>query len=95
MASQCASALVTIQNRLGLHARPATAFAEKAGAFQAHVRLRRDDDNEQPVDGKSVMQIMMLGATCGTPLRIEAEGPDADQAVSCLVELVNTGFNEE
>ncbi|MFG0330439.1 MAG: HPr family phosphocarrier protein [Phycisphaerales bacterium] len=85
-------ATVTISNRLGLHARPAMCFVEVASRFNSRILVRRDD---QEVDGKSIMQMMMLAATHGTRLEILAEGDDADSAVAELVDLVKRGFDEE
>ena len=83
---------VTIVNRLGLHARPAMAFVDAANLYQSEVRVCREDTE---VDGKSIMQMMMLAATQGTELEIVAEGPDADAAVAALKKLVESGFDEE
>ena len=83
---------VTIVNRLGLHARPAMAFVDAASTFQSTVTVCRDD---QSVDGKSIMQVMMLAATKGTDLKIVAEGPDAEKACQILKKLVDSGFEEE
>lgn len=90
--SQRASARVTINNRLGFHARPATAFAQTAMEFQCNVLVKGPDEE---IDGKSVMQILMLGATQGTELEICTEGPDAEQCLKKLCDLVNEGFGEE
>jgi len=81
-----ASAQVVIQNPLGLHARPAMAFVDAANGYQSRVRVAKEG---QVVDGKSIMQLMMLAAVQGTELRLEAEGPDADAAVSELSEMLN------
>ena len=89
-----ASAIVTIVNRLGLHARPAMTFVERAMGFDAGVTVRRADQQEF-VDGKSIMQMMMLAATQGTPIEIVAEGADAQQAVEALKALVERKFDEE
>lgn len=86
------SAKVTITNRLGLHARPAMCFVDAATAYSCNITVRRQD---QAVDGKSIMQMMMLAATKGTELEIVAEGPDADAAVAALKKLVESGFDEE
>jgi len=86
-----ASAKVVIKNRLGLHARPAMAFVDIAVACAASVRVRKGDDE---VDGKSIMQMMMLAATKGTELEIVAEGDDAEQTIAKLVKLVEQGFGE-
>lgn len=83
---------VTIQNRLGLHARPAMDFVDIANAHQSSVLVRRD---KQEVDGKSIMQMMMLAATKGTELEIVADGCDADAVCRALQELVDRGFDED
>jgi phosphocarrier protein len=87
-----ATKTVKIQNRLGMHARPAMLFAEIAGKFAATITVARQDS--EPVDAKSIMQLMMLAATKGTELTIDAQGDDADSAISELVDLVSSGFNE-
>lgn len=83
---------VTIRNRLGLHARPAMAFVDLAATFQSAISVTRP---QQTVDGKSIMQMMMLAATKGTDLLIKADGPDADQACAALKKLVDSGFDED
>ena len=83
---------VTIINRLGLHARPAMAFVECASAFESQITVRNGDVE---VDGKSIMQMMMLAATKGTKLEITAEGDDAKSACQAIKELVAAGFDEE
>ncbi len=90
--SPIAKATVIIQNRLGLHARPAMAFVDTANGFTSDIRVRK---GAQAVDGKSIMQMMMLAASQGTQLLIEATGPDADNAITALRELVNGKFSEE
>ena len=88
------TATVRIVNRLGMHARPAMILAETAQEFDADITIRRTDQSN-PVDAKSIMQLMMLAATEGTELEIEASGSDAGPSVQRLVELVRSGFNEE
>jgi len=83
---------VTIQNRLGLHARPAMSFVDAASGFKADVRVHK---GSQTVDGKSIMQMMMLAATQGTELDIEADGPDAQDALDTLKALVDSKFEED
>ena len=90
--SQRASAKVTIRNRLGLHARPAMTFVDLASEFQSRVTVTRGD---QTVDGKSIMQMLMLAATQGTELDVVAEGADADKAIAKLTELVESKFGED
>ncbi len=82
---------VVIQNELGMHVRPASAFARTAGKFESSVTVRK---GEQAVDGKSIMQLLMLGALQGTELEIEAVGDDAIEALSALEEVVNNNFGE-
>lgn len=88
----CASAKVTILNRLGLHARPAMCFVDVASAFAASVTVKR---GAQAVDGKSIMQMMLLAATKGTELEIVCEGADAQAACDALKKLVESGFDED
>lgn len=83
---------VTIVNRLGLHARPAMVFVDAANLFASTVTVKRDD---QEVDGKSIMMMMLLAATQGTQLEVIAEGDDAEAAIAKLVALVAAGFDEE
>ncbi len=92
--SKSASAVVSIPNKLGLHARPAMIFVEAASKLESDVTVRRCDQDD-PVDGKSIMQMMMLAATRGTELEIAATGVDADKAVKALVKLVKSGFQED
>lgn len=83
---------LTISNKLGMHARPAMMFVETAGRFASDVRVHRDD---LEVDGKSIMQVMMLAAEEGAQLRIVADGPDAQATVEALQELIDRRFDEE
>ncbi len=83
---------VTIKNRLGLHARPAMDFVDLANTHDASITVTRSG---QSVDGKSIMQMMMLAATKGTVLEITAEGADAHVACERLQGLVDNGFNED
>ena len=92
--STTASGTVTIANRLGLHARPAMLFVEVASAFKADIHVRRVDQKET-VDGKSIMQMMMLAATQGTKIEITANGKDANAALSDLIALVKSKFQED
>ena len=83
-----------IQNTLGLHARPAMAFVDAASGFACDVRVRRTD-NEELVDGKSIMQMLLLAATQGTELEITCEGADAERALATLLRMVESKFDEE
>ncbi len=78
-------ALVEIKNADGLHMRPAMQFVDIANQFDCDINVGND---ENTVDGKSIMQMSMLAATCGTKLKIKAEGADAKEAIDALRELV-------
>jgi phosphocarrier protein HPr len=81
----------TIVNPLGLHARPAAQLVRLASSFAADILLSKDGLD---VNGKSIMGVMMLGAECGSALRIRATGSDAEQAVEALAKLIADGFGE-
>lgn len=90
--SQTSTARATVVNGLGLHARPAMEFVDLAVTFSSEIRVRKEDVE---VDGKSIMQMMMLAAGKGAELVITAEGVDADTAVKALKALVDSGFHED
>ena len=74
-----------IKNAEGLHMRPAMQFVDIANRFDSEISVSNGETN---VDGKSIMQISMLAATCGTKLHVSARGRDARQAIAALKELV-------
>ena len=76
---------VEIRNADGLHMRPAMQFVDIANQYQSSIAV---SNGQTSVDGKSIMQMSMLAATCGTKLKIRAEGADANEAVGALKELV-------
>jgi phosphocarrier protein len=82
---------VRIENRNGLHARPAAEIVKAASKFRAEVTIRRDD---MEVNGKSIMGVMMLAAEYGSTLWLRANGEDAEQAVEALAALVASRFGE-
>ena len=82
---------VTVVNEHGMHARPATRFVELANTFESDIRVSKSDGE---VDGKSVLEMLTLGAPCGTTLRIRANGTDAARAVKELADLIASGFPE-
>ncbi|HEX6535443.1 MAG TPA: HPr family phosphocarrier protein [Gemmatimonadaceae bacterium] len=82
---------IRIANKNGLHARPAAELVKIASRFQSEITMVRDD---LQVNGKSIMGVMMLAAECGAELIVRADGPDADQAVRAIVELVDAKFGE-
>jgi phosphocarrier protein len=82
---------VVVPNALGLHARAAARFVQMAARFGAQIRVSRGD---RTVDGKSLMGVLLLAASQGSTLRIEADGPDAEAALDALAALVAGGFGE-
>ncbi len=87
-----ASREVEIINERGLHARASAKFVKLATSFDAEVSVTRDD---QTVDARSIMGLMMLAAGPGANIRLDAEGPEAQAAIDALVELVEGKFEEE
>ena len=90
---------ITVSNRLGLHARPAMQFVDLANQFSSEISVHKEGNKEtgdEPgdADGKSVMQMIILAATEGTPLVITADGEDAETAVAKLAELFDSKFGE-
>jgi phosphocarrier protein HPr len=83
---------VVIQNKYGLHARPAAEFVKAAHRFASDIWVRKD---ELEVNGKSIMGMMMLAAERGAEIVIRAEGEDADQALDALCNLISQRFGEE
>lgn len=86
-----ATRLVIVPNPQGVHARPADLFVKLAHQYQSRIDVIKDGEC---VDGKSILHMLTLGAVEGTELRLEAEGPDADEALTALAELVSRGFGE-
>lgn len=83
---------IVIQNRNGLHARPAAMFVKISSRYRAEVWVEKDGER---VNGKSIMGLMMLAAGRGSKLQVIAEGTDADKVVAELSNLVETRFGEE
>ena len=83
---------VEVVNKRGLHARASAKFVKLASDFDAEVTVSREG---QEVDARSIMGLMMLGAGPGSMLDIAAKGAEAEAAVTALVELVQSGFDED
>ena len=83
---------IEIINKLGLHARAAAKFVTLASGFQSEVQLTH---NGNQVNGKSIMGVMMLAAAKGTKLDLLVEGPDEQEAVEKLCELIANRFDED
>lgn len=86
-----AEARVVLTNKMGLHARPSTQIATTAGRFASSVQIAKDG---LVIDAKSVLELLMLAAECGSELHITAEGDDAAEAVNALVAIVENRFGE-
>lgn len=86
-----AESRVVIKNKMGLHARPSTQIATTASRFQADIRIVKDG---QEVDAKSVLELLMLAAECGSELVITADGDDAQEAAAAIAKLVDSRFGE-
>jgi len=82
---------VVVQNQVGLHARPATFFIQKANEYKASIWIEKD---ERRVNAKSLLGVLSLGITGGVNIRIIADGNDEEEAVDGLVKMVESGFTE-
>ena len=85
------SSEVAVQNSVGLHARPATFFIQRANEFKSSIWVEKD---ERRVNAKSLLGVLSLGIVGGTNIRIIADGSDEEEAVASLVGLVQSGFAE-
>lgn len=83
---------VMVKNQVGLHARPATFFIQKANEYKSSIWIEKE---ERRVNAKSLLGILSLGIVGGTDIRIIADGADEQAAVEALIELVESGFNNE
>lgn len=83
---------VEIRNADGLHMRPAMQFVDMANQFECDITV---SNSETDANGKSIMEMTMLAATCGTKLKIKAEGVDAQQAINTLRELIEKKHFDE
>ena len=84
--------LLTIANKVGLHARPARLLVQTAATFQARIQIQC---GEKTVSAKSILGVLTLGAMYGDTIMLHAEGEDAEQAITILTDLVHQKFNEE
>jgi len=82
---------VTITNNIGLHARPATFFIQKANSYKASIWLEKDD---RKVNAKSLLGVLSMGIAKGMTVTLVAEGADEAAAIEGLVELVQNSFAE-
>ena len=82
---------VTVTNEVGLHAKPATYFIQKANEFQSGIWVEKD---ERRVNAKSLLGVLSLGIVQGTAITLIADGSDEEAAVKALVELVDSGLEK-
>lgn len=82
---------IIVHNQVGLHARPATFFIQKANEYKSNIKIFRE---EKEANAKSLLGVLTLGITKGTSVTITAEGSDEQEAVEGLVELINSNFAE-
>ena len=82
---------VTITNSVGLHARPATFFIQKATSYKSSIWIEKDD---RSVNAKSLLGVLSLGIVSGMTITLVADGPDEEEALVGLKELVESGLNE-
>lgn len=83
---------IEIINKLGMHARAAAKFVKIASGFSSHVDVEK---NDQRINGKSIMGVMMLAAGKGSFITIHIDGDDSDDCLSALVNLINNRFDED
>ena len=86
--------ILEVQNYQGLHARPAALIVKIASQYKADVTVCREDDEEEEVNAKSIMGLMMLAAGQGTKLLFRASGEDAAELLDDLEALFKANFNE-
>ncbi len=83
---------IEIINKLGMHARAAAQFVQLASSFSSHIEIEKDN---QRVNGKSIMGVMMLAASKGSNVTLHANGDDENDSLIKLEELINNRFNED
>lgn len=91
MSGSAAEATLLVRHELGLHARPAAQFVKTACAFDCDITVWRDD---QQANAKSILGILSLSVNQGTRIRVCASGPDAEQALRALSEIVERNFED-
>ena len=82
---------ITIQNNVGLHARPATFFIQKANSYKASIWVEKDD---RRVNAKSLLGVLSLGIVKGMTVTLIADGPDESEALDGLAELISIGIED-
>ena len=85
-------AIAKITNKRGLHARASAKIVEAAARFQSEITIVKDGNR---VNARSIMGLMMLAASLGSEIGVEAQGPDADEAMKAMMALIEAKFGEE
>lgn len=83
---------IVVQNKTGLHARPAASFVQTASKFKSNITIEKDS---KQANAKSMLSLLSIGASMGCMVSITAEGEDENQAVTTLIELIRSKFGEE
>lgn len=85
------SRTITVQNQVGLHARPATFFIQKSNEFKSSIWIQKD---ERKVNAKSLLGVLSLGITKGTEIEIITDGVDEEEAINALEALIDSNFSD-
>ena len=85
---------VTVINKRGLHARPGSDFVNAAAKFKSKVTIRRTDEEDDPVNAKSIAFVLSLGVSKGVEIELAATGDDEQEAVDSLVAMIIEGFGD-
>jgi len=86
---------VTVINATGLHARPGSDFVHEAAKFNSKITIRRLDEDEDPVNAKSIAFVLSLGVGKGIEVELSAEGSDEKEAVDSLCSFIESGLGEK
>ena len=85
---------VTVINNRGLHTRTGSDFVKKAAQFKSQITIRRLDENDKPVNAKSLVYLLALGVSRGVEVELSASGEDEKEAVDFLAEMISEGFGD-
>lgn len=85
---------VTVVNKRGLHARPGSDFVNAAGKFKSKITIRRLDEEDEPVNAKSIASVLSLGISRGVEIELAANGADEQEATEFLVLMICEGFGD-
>ena len=85
---------IVVKHKVGLHARPASVFVQKANKFASEITVRNISTGGEPVDAKSILMVLTLGVIQNHEIELRADGPDEQQAMESLGDLVRSNFGE-